>query len=48
MAISIICQKEKQVVIICLEQLEGNPKAEKIVSDLTAVELNKDNGMNLE
>ena len=48
MAISIICQKEKQVIIICLEQLEGNPKAEKTVSDLTAVELNKDNGMNLE
>ena len=38
--------KESASIIIFLESLEGNPK-EKVVSDLTATDLNIDKGVNL-
>ena len=34
--------KKEQTIIILLDLLEGNAKAEKAVSDLTATELNND------
>ena len=34
--------KKEQTIIILLDLLEGNAKAEKSVSDLTATELNND------
>ena len=40
-------EKNQQTIIIFLESLEGNPKAGKAVSDLTATDLNTDQGMNL-
>ena len=40
-------EKNQQAIIIFLESLEGNTKAEKAVSDLTATELNTDQGKNL-
>ena len=40
-------EKKQQAIIIFLESLEGNPKAEKAVSELTATDLNTDGGMNL-
>ena len=39
--------KTQQAIIIFLESLEGNPKAEQLVSDLTATDLIADQGMNL-
>ena len=39
--------KNQQAIIIFLESLEGNTKAEKGVSDLTATDLNTDQGMDL-
>ena len=40
-------EKNQQAIIIFLESLEGNTKAEKAVSDLSATELNTDQGKNL-
>ena len=40
-------EENQQAIILLLESLEGNPKAEKAVSDLTATDLNTDQGMNL-
>ena len=40
-------EQNQQAIIIFLESVEGNPKAEKAVSDLTATDLNTDQGMNL-
>ena len=40
-------EKNQQAIIIFLESLEGNLKAEKAVSDLTETDLNIDKGMNL-
>ena len=40
-------EKNQQAIIIFLESLEGNLKAEKAASDLTATDLNTDQGMNL-
>ena len=37
--------KEQQAVIVLLELLEGNAKAEKAVSELTAIDINNENGM---
>ena len=37
----------KESANIFLESLEGNPKAEKAVSDVTATDLNTDQEMNL-
>ena len=39
--------EKNQQAIILFEFLEGNPKAEKAVSDLTPTDLNTDQGMNL-
>ena len=36
---------EQQAVIVLLELLEGNAKAEKAVSELTAIDMNNENGM---
>ena len=41
-------EKNQQAIIIFLEFLESNPKAEKAVSDITATDLNTDQGMNLQ
>ena len=38
--------KKEQAIIILLDSLEGNAKAEKAVSDLTATELNNGEGIN--
>ena len=38
--------KKEQAIIILLDSLEENGKAEKAVSDLTATELNNDEGVN--
>ena len=40
-------EKNQQAIIIFLEFLESNPKAEKAVSDITATDLNTEQGMNL-
>ena len=40
-------EKNQQAIISFLEFLEGNPKAEKAVTDLTATDLNTDQGINL-
>ena len=40
-------EKNQQAIIVFLESLEGNLKAEKAVSDLTETDLNIDKGMNL-
>ena len=45
--IEISVEKNQQAISIFLESLEGNPKAEKAVPDLTATDLNTDQGMNL-
>ena len=37
--------KEQQAIIVLLESLEGNIKAEKAVSELTASDVNDENGM---
>ena len=39
--------KKEQAIIILLDSIEGNAKAEKAVSDLTANELNNDEGFNI-
>ena len=39
--------KKEQAIIILLDAIEGNAKAEKAVSDLTANELNNDEGFNI-
>ena len=39
------CTKEGTSYIVLLEALEGNQKAEKAVSDLTATQFNVDNGL---
>ena len=39
--------KEQQAIIVILESLEGNAKAEKAVSELTATDVNNENGMKL-
>ena len=39
--------KREQAIIVLLESLDGNHKAEKAVADLTAVELNKDDGLKI-
>ena len=39
--------KKEQAIIILLDSLEGNAKAEKAVPDLTATELNNDEGITL-
>ena len=39
--------KEQQAIIVLLESFEGNPKAQKAVSELTATEANHENGMKL-
>ena len=38
--------KKEQAIIILLDSVEENGKAEKAVSDLTATELNNDEGVN--
>ena len=40
-------EKNQQAIISFLEFLEGNPKAGKAVTDLTATDLNTDQGINL-
>ena len=37
--------KKEQAIVVLLEALEGNQKAEKAVSDLTAAQLNVDDGL---
>ena len=39
--------KEQQAIIVLLESLEGNAKAEKVESELTATDVNNENGMKL-
>ena len=39
--------KKEQAIIILLDSIEGNGKAEKAVSDLTANKLNNDEGFNI-
>ena len=39
--------KREQAIIVLLESLDGNHKAEKAVADLTADELNKDDGLKI-
>ena len=39
--------KEQQAIIVLLELPEGNAKAEKAVSELTATDINNENGMKL-
>ena len=39
--------KREQAIIVFLESLNGNHKAEKAVADLTADELNKDDGLKI-
>ena len=40
-------KKEEQAIVVLLESLDCNAKAEKAVSELTANELNTNEGMNL-
>ena len=40
-------KKKQKTIIIFLQSLESNPKAEKAVLDLAAPDLNTDEGMNL-
>ena len=40
-------EKNQQAIIIFLDSLEGNPKAETALPDLTATDLNTDQGMKL-
>ena len=42
-----IVPKKEQVINILLDSLKGNTKAEKTISDLTATELNDDEGINI-
>ena len=35
--------KEQQAIVVLLESLEGNAKAEKAVSELTAIDVNIEN-----
>ena len=42
-----IVPKKEQVINILLDSLKGNTKAEKAISDLTATELNDDEGINI-
>ena len=37
--------KKEQAIVVLLEALEGNQKAEKAVSNLTATQLNVDDGL---
>ena len=39
--------KEQQAIIVLLEPLTGNAKAEKAVSELTATDVNNENGLKL-
>lgn len=39
--------KKERGILVSLEGLEGNEKAEKAVSDLTAEELNTDDGLDI-
>ena len=39
--------KEQQAIIVLLESLEGNFKAEKAVSELTSIDVNNENKMKL-
>ena len=39
--------KEQQAIIVSLEVLEGNAKAEKAVAELTAIDVNNKNGTKL-
>ena len=39
--------KEQQAIIVLLELLTGNAKAEKAVSELTATDVNNENGLKL-
>ena len=39
--------KEQQAIIVSLELLEGNAKAEKAVAELTAIDVNNKNGTKL-
>ena len=39
--------KEQQAIIVSLELLEGNAKAEKEVAELTAIDVNNKNGTKL-
>ena len=39
--------KEQQAIIVLLESLEGNFKAEKAVSELTSTDVNNENKMKL-
>ena len=45
--VATVIPKEQQATIVLLESLEGNAKAEKAVSELTATDVNYENGMNL-
>ena len=45
--IVIAIPKEKQAIIVLLESLEGNAKAEKAVSELTAIDVDNENVMKL-
>ena len=44
---SLWCRKKEQGIIVLLQSLCNNKKAEKTVSNLTATELHNDNGLNL-
>ena len=39
--------KEQQAIIVLLEALAGNAKAEKAVSELTATDINNENGLKI-
>ena len=40
-------EAKEQGIVVLLDSLDGNAKAEKAVSELTAAELNVENGLNL-
>ena len=40
-------EAKEEGVVVFLDSLDGNAEAEKAVSELTAVELNVENGLNL-
>ena len=44
-AVSYFSTKKEQAIIVWLESLDNNVKAEKAVDQLTVTELNVDNGM---
>ena len=44
-AVSYFSTKKEQAIIVWLESLDNNVKAEKAVDQLTVTELNADNGM---